>query len=351
MAKDILIYGGIHALSAGDFITAVDDLDEGEPLSVRINTPGGDPQASFGMISKIQEFDGEKIVRVDGQAYSAGFFLCCFADRVEALDVSRFMVHRAAFPEWFEQSDNFTDEMRGELAAINKTLMEAMKKSIDVKKFEAITGKKIKEIFSMDGIMDVFLTAQQAKQIGLIQKITKITPAAQHQISLWNQAPAIAAVHYDDDVNATAEVKIENQNQNKMTKDEFKKANPEAFAAMQKEAFDAGSKAGIEAGSKAGIEAEQKRVADWTEHISVDAEAVKAGIESGDPLEREQLTALIKKSVTTEGVATIEAEGTATADAGTTEPIEEKVEQTDGEKAMAEFEAKVDAKLNLKKAE
>jgi len=342
MAKDVLIYGGIFSFSAAEFISAVDNLEDGEPLSVRINTPGGDPQASFGMMSKIQEFEGEKIVRVDGQAYSAGFFMCCFADKVEALDVSRFMVHRAAFPEWFERSETlFTDELRAELDAINKLLMDAMKKSIDVKKFESITGRTIKEIFSMDSRVDVFLTAKEAKQIGLVKTIRKITPAARKQIAAWNETPSIAAVHYDDDTFDSNASSDENEKLNKnkvMTIEDFKKANPEAFKAMQSEAH------------AQGVKAEKERVATWMEHVEADASMVKAGIESGDELDREKLTALIRKSVAAEAVANLEKEGKETVAAGKTEPVEEsKDDQADADKAMAEFEAKIDGHLGIEK--
>jgi ATP-dependent protease ClpP protease subunit len=341
MAKDILIYGGIFTFSAAEFIRAIDELEDGEPLSVRINTPGGDPQSTFGMISKIQEFKGEKIVRVDGQAYSAGFFLCCFADKVEALDVSRFLVHRAAFPEWFERSETlFTPELRGELDAINKLLMDAMKKSIDVAKFESITGVTIKDIFSMDTRVDVFLTAQQAKQIGLVQKINKITPAATKQIAAWNSTPSIAAVHYDDDVNdfssSDDSISTDNKNQIKMTREEFKKANPEAFKAMQKESFNAG------------VNAEKKRIDEWMEHVGADAEMVKTGIASGKELDRETLTALITKSVTAGAVKDLEREGKETIDAGTTAPvIDANDTRTAAEKELADFEARINAKLGI----
>ena len=177
MPKELLIYGQIYSQSTIDFINGMNEIGEDDELSVRVSSEGGDVLYGFGMIAKFNEHKGSKIVKVDGKAYSMGLFFCAYADNVEALDTSKFLLHRAAYSEWFEDSVYFTPELKAQLVEVNKQLMDAFKAKVDVAKFEELKGVKLKDVFSMDSRIDVFLNAQEAKQIGLINKIVKITPA------------------------------------------------------------------------------------------------------------------------------------------------------------------------------
>src|SRR5277367_4860470 len=106
MPKDILIYGRIDAYTAAQFFKDINDAtenDESVTLNFRINTGGGEPEYGWGIAAKVNEVENKK-VKVDGKAYSWGTMACCYAEDVEALDVSQFMVHRAAYPEWFEST-------------------------------------------------------------------------------------------------------------------------------------------------------------------------------------------------------------------------------------------------------
>lgn len=343
MAKDILIYGDIYSFSAAEFIRSVDELGESDPLVVRINTNGGDPQSSFGMISKFQNHPGEKVVRVDGKAYSTGFFMCCFADNVVALDVSQFLIHRAAYPQWIESNaEYFTDEMKSNLKSINDSLLKALKAKIDVEAFENVTGTTLKEIFSMDSRKDVFIDAKQAKKIGLVSKIEPITPkmAASFESAYME---SMAAIFKDDKTtDASSGPLVESQeNQNfdniMITKEEFKKQNPEAFNAMNAEA------------KQTGIENEKTRVAAWMEHFDVDPVAVKAGIESGKDITMDEIKAFYKKQAEAEAKAeakgALENEGEAVEAIETNAPNENATEQTDVEA----FEKRIRTKLGLEK--
>jgi ATP-dependent protease ClpP protease subunit len=336
MAKDILIYGDVQTFMAAEFIRSVDELNESDPLVVRINTNGGDPQTSFGMIAKFQEFNGEKIVRVDGKAYSTGFFMCCFADNVEALDVSQFLIHRAAYPGWIESNpDYFTDDLKANLKTVNDSLLKALKSKIDVEAFEKISGTTLKEIFSMDSRKDVFIDAKQAKKIGLVSKINKITPTMAAEISN-SYAASMAAVYQPE--NPSAE--NQNKNQNKMNKEDFKKENPEAYKAIVKDS------------TEAGVKTETERVAAWMEHVEVDPQAVKKGIESGKEITKDEMKAFYKKAAQMEAKA--EAVEGLEAEAEKTEKVETDAPKEDanadaGLSELEAFEAKVDAKLGIEK--
>ncbi len=261
MPQEILLYGQVYAKSSIDFINGISAVSEDDDLVVRINTNGGDVLFGWGMVAKFNEFKGVKKIKVDGSAYSMGAYFLAYADaeNIEALDVSDFLIHRAGFPNWYE--DNYMSESEKEnLKTINSSLHDALKNRIDVNKFKEISGKTLKEVFSMDGRIDVFLTAQQAKQIGLIGKITKITPTKKAEISAINQR---IAANYTGGKNQNT-----NFNPSKMTKEEFKKEHPEAYVAIVNE----------------GITAERDRCGAYLAYITADKDAVIAGIKSGEPM-------------------------------------------------------------------
>ena len=57
MATEILLYSSIYSFSAESFIKEM-EAASGNDVVLRINTPGGDPQAGFGMIAKFAEHKG-----------------------------------------------------------------------------------------------------------------------------------------------------------------------------------------------------------------------------------------------------------------------------------------------------
>lgn len=340
MEKEILIYGPIYAFVAAEIVTQMDEIEASDTIVMRINTDGGNVLDGFSMAAKFNEFKGKKTIKVDGRAYSMGAFLCCFADEVVALDVSRFMIHRAAYPDWFEKSDLFTDEIKAELAEVNASLMASLKNRIDVKKFEEITGTKIKDVFSMDSRVDVFLSAKQAKQIGLVSKIEKITPKKRAEFAA--KFPQMAALYgseaeVENAVEASAE-ENENLNEkpNKMTVEDFKKKHPEAAAAMTASA------------EKAGAEKENKRVAAWLKFNEVDPAAVKAGIESGEEITKDDITKFVEAKVKAEAAANLEDDTTADDTTVETDKVDDNPEEKTAEQnALADFESKIDAALGI----
>tara|TARA_R110002167_G_scaffold24774_7_gene86679 strand:- start:2054 stop:2980 length:927 start_codon:yes stop_codon:yes gene_type:complete len=224
--NEVLIYSDIYSYTAEAFINAINAV-ESDSLVVRMDTNGGDPQAAFGMVAKFNEFEGEKLLKVDGRANSSGFFFVAMVENVEALEVSEFIVHRAAYSEFIESSEYFTDELKANLKTINDHLKKAFEKKVDIEAFEKIAGVNIKEIFSMDSRIDVKLTAKQAKQIGLIKKINKLTP---EMTALIDSKKFEVAANYKP----KPENKKEEQPkvEKKMTKEEFKKDHPEAYASV-----------------------------------------------------------------------------------------------------------------------
>lgn len=297
--SEILIYGGINSRTATDFINSMNE-NEGD-LTVRINTDGGEPEYGWGMVAKFKEFEGIKNVKVDGKAYSMGAFMCAYSDETTALDVSRFLIHRAAYPEWMEavyfdeSNSNFNAGLLENTKNINSSLEKALRNKIDVKKFEEIKGVKIKDIFSMESRIDVFLTAKEAKQIGLISKIENITPKKAAEI---NSAAKLAASYSEGITVESPKSKIIKSETNKnMNLEELKEKHPALYAKV------------LQTGVENGTEVEKERVNAWAKWREIDPEKAIAGIESGKALtmtdisdfQVSALKAVQKKGISDEG--------------------------------------------------
>ena len=330
--KEILFYGFIGTFSAEMFINDVSD-SEGKDITVRINSGGGDVQAGFGIIAKFQEFKGIKKIKVDGKAYSMAAFTCLYADNVEALDVSDFMFHRAAFPEFIENNKElFTDEMKAMLKRTNDDLRKAFEAKIDLEKFKEITGTSVDELFSMDSRVDVFLTSNEAKQVNLINKINKITP--ERSASIAAGVDLIAASYGEGTtkgvfipekvVAVKKEVKKINK---KMDLNELKAKHPELFAEAK----------------TIGAKEEKNRVQAWLEFSEIDPEAVSTGVESGEGISALDMSKFSKKVMMKATVTGVE--GSAAEPVKTTEPkIEEPTKEN---KAVADFETELYAELEI----
>lgn len=272
--NEFLIYGSINSFTSSEFIKSMNEADG--DITVRINSGGGEPDYGWGMVAKFKEYEGKKTVKVDGKAYSMGAFIAMYADNVEALDVSTFMVHRAAYPTWFEGSEYFTAELKENLTNINKSLEKAFKNKVNVEEFEKMKGVKVKDIFSMDDRVDVFLNAKEAKKIGLVSKVVKITPKKAAEIN--SNVQLAASVDTDLTVEAPkekpAKQDIQTQINTKMNKSELKEKHPELYA----EIF------GL------GVEQEKERVSAWAKWKDIDAKLTMEGIESGNDMKASDIS-------------------------------------------------------------
>jgi hypothetical protein len=200
-----------------------------------------------------------------------------------------------------EQSDYFTDALRGNLERINTSLKKALENKIDIPALEAIMeskpetkGKTFKDIFSMDGQLDVFLNAFEAKKIRLINKINKITPAKKAEIeSLMFE---VSALHNGFQIAAKKDPEI-NLNKNKMiTIETLKAEHPGVYAQI------------IALGVEQGVKQEKDRVTACLVFNEVDPAGVKAAIETGQPMTQTQMAEFAMKSFNKAALKTIEGE-------------------------------------------
>lgn len=322
MTKEVLIYGPIDYYSSTEFFKQVAEATEENPdgeIVYRINTGGGEPEYGWGIIAKIQETKNKRI-KVDGKAHSMGLFTMCYVDDVECLDVSQFLLHRAAYPSWFENDPSFfTDVLKSNLENVNASLEKSFRNKIDVASFEEMKGVKVKDIFSMDSRKEVILTAQEAKKIGLVKNIVKITPTKQAEI---NSHMAKIAAQYEGVAIAAEETK--NQN---MTIEKFQSEHPEIYAKIV----------------EVGVKKERDRVGAWMAFAEVDVKEVAKSIKEGAELSQTAMAEFSKKMFSNSRLGAIEGDNpTAVA---TTE-VKEK-EKTEKDKEVKAFMDGVDKYLKV----
>lgn len=292
MAKSILIYGSFGEYSATEFINNIDELLEessNSDLEVCINSNGGEVDYGWGMIYKFQQFPNNKKVVNHGKAYSMALYFNCYTEETSCLDVTEFLLHRAAYSEWVEKDPElFNEDRRKSLTAMNNKLRAAFEAKVDVEKFLNLKAMKdngytLDDIFSLDNRIDIRFNAKEAKSIGLVKNIINITPKIQSEIEANFK---IAAQYNDGNRGAKTDInKNKPLNNKKMTKSELKAAHPEVYNEIYND------------GVTAGVAAEKDRVEAIMVFADVDSEIVKTAIASGKDLTKAQTNELLLKAV------------------------------------------------------
>lgn len=324
---EILLYGGFDAESVAEFIGEINEavaLNPSDTINVRVNTPGGSPEYGWGAVAKFAELKNKSVV-VDGKAHSMGLYFCCYTEDATCLDVTEFCLHRAAYPSWFEKDPNLFDEAtKGNLERINTSLRKAFENKVDAKKFEEVKGVKLKDIFSMDSRIDCFITAKEAKQIGLVNKIVTITPQKKAEIESLLQAKK-------GFVEIAANTNSNNNKMENLTLVELQAKFPAVFA----EAV------------AIGVRKEKARVEAWAMFADVDAKAVTEGIKSGEECSTAKGFEFMQKKFSAASLATIESQAApATTNTAPVEGSPEAIKAAKEAKEKAEKSAAFEAELN-----
>ncbi len=308
MKKAVNLYFAIFNYTA-DYIVNTMEEYEGDEFTMRINSPGGDVFAGYGLCSKMREMDAKVIAKVDGIAASMAGLILLFADEVHMGTQARIMIHRAD-----ARVDN--EEQQAFLDGVNSDLKEMLKERIDGEKLKELKGVTLRQIFDPKQRLDVWLSAKEAKDIGLVDKVIKLKPSKIN--ALENFMPSIAAMGYSTpEINQEIETKTPigamespvEQIQTKtesMTAEEFQMKHPDAYKAITKKA----------------AKAELDRVNAWLKFVEVDAEAVKKGIEGGGPIGQADYADFMAKLAKATATANLAAEGAATAGKTTTDDVE-----------------------------
>lgn len=138
MAKKIIpVYTYIDGFLAERIATSISEAERfGDSIELRVSTGGGSVEQGWAILSLLQDFTGDKVIKVDGRALSMGAMMCLYADKVEALDVSQFMIHRASWGGWIENSEWYTEDMKKSLDQVNSALKAKMKSKLDADAFK-----------------------------------------------------------------------------------------------------------------------------------------------------------------------------------------------------------------------
>lgn len=311
--KEILLYTPIWSFVAETIINQMEEA-KGMDITMRMNTPGGGVLNGYGVLAKMKEVqaEGRKVnIKIDGAAMSMGAQFLLYGDKVTALDVSQIMIHRA---DMLVE----TDEDKAYLKRINNDLQSKMLKRVDSQKLKELKGYSVEEMFASEKRVDIYLTAKEAKQIGLVDEIVKLDP---------KEAKAFSDKYFA--TAAQQEVIIDNKKPEiKMTLQELKEKHPSVFAEAKQE----------------GVNAERDRVGAFMAFVDVDPKAVADGIKKGDSITQTLMAELSRKAMSAEALKKIEGENPA--DVNTNEA--EAKAKTEKQKEIDAFEKEVNLLLKRK---
>lgn len=310
MPKEILLYTDFYRFTAEEFVREM-NASMGEKVVVRLFSSGGNPEAGYAMIAKMQEH-GKVSLKVDGYAHSMAAFMLTYAEDVEVLDISEFVFHRAAYYD----ETNLTESEVKDLNRINTFLRKGLENKVGAEKFQSVTGVSLDELFSMNSRIDVSVTAEQAKEMGLISSINPVSERMMTAIHKREKMQASATKRLEVEAKATVEkpqqkvsIKINN-----MTVDQLRSENPGLYNEVL----------------ALGVAQEKDRAGAWLAFVDIDPEAVAKGINEGKALSQTATAEFIKKGMSAQALSNIEGDST---------KVEAKKEEE--EKAKTEQEAKV----------
>lgn len=329
MPKEILFYNYIYGYTADQAMKELSAVGNSD-LSCRFNGDGGEVRYAWGVLTKLKEIKGKKVFKNDGEANSMYAFAFCYNDNNEATDVATFCFHRASYGDWYEnESGLMTETQRQELVDKNAKLRLAMEAKLNVPMFEKITGTTLNALFSMDSRIDVTLTAKQAFDCGLINRIVELTPELSNEIQAYSQSVITA---FGNKLKIAAHA--DNSNKTTMTVEELKSKHPETYKAI------------FAKGVKRGIEKEYERAEILFGFAETSPEKALQAFKSKAPISAAQNNEFLMAQIQKAAVKTIEGES---AGAVTTIAANEKPGATgkaaEDAKAKAEFEAAMNKQM------
>lgn len=311
MPSEIYLYSPIYSEIAQRIAEQIESMMD-EEITLRVNSPGGSVFAGWSIAAKMAEHGNVHLI-IDGAAMSMAMSLFPYAKSVTATDVAQFMMHRA---DMFV----YTDEEKQLLARINKDMLAKYKSKVDAELFKSITGLSLEEVFSSEDRKDIYLSAKQAKQIGLVDKITKLNPVDLKAYE--SRVFDIAATGPMDPPKPEPKNPI-----NTMTLEEIKAQNPAVFAQI----------------IALGVAQEKDRVGAWMAFQSIDPEAVATGIEGTDAPSATAVAKFQAKAISANLKSEVES--------GSAKPIATNAEATaltEDQKKIKDFQSEVNKNLGIK---
>jgi ATP-dependent Clp protease, protease subunit len=162
-------YGGVSAEGFAKILAGMTG-----PVTVKINSPGGDVFGGRAMAAAIRGYDGEVTVQIDGYAASAASTVAIAGDKVMAGPDAMMMIHRA----WTITLGNMNDHLD------TASLLEKIDSTIA----DAYTAKAGGDADAWLDAMtqETWYTAAEALDAGLIDEIMSPAPKSTSNAVQWD---------------------------------------------------------------------------------------------------------------------------------------------------------------------
>jgi len=131
----------------------------GNPIRIIINSPGGECFAGAAIYNALAQYQGRKIVRVDGVAASMASIIAMVGDEIYMSPGSTMMIHRPSVGAW----GNIEDLKK----AIN--MLEALEETM-IPIYQERTGLSKEEVFALLD-KETWLSPEQAVELGFADKL------------------------------------------------------------------------------------------------------------------------------------------------------------------------------------
>ena len=94
MPNEIKIFGEVgEQVTADEIRNLLDSMDQTEPLTVRIDSPGGDVRQGFAIYTALKNYPGKKTAIVESSAFSIASYIPMACDEIEMASNGYFMIH------------------------------------------------------------------------------------------------------------------------------------------------------------------------------------------------------------------------------------------------------------------
>ena len=307
--KELFLYDGFYSFTIETLISKMKEAGDDSDITIRVNSGGGSVFAGWGLVGEMQKRKGKTTLSIDGNASSMAFITALFADKVTCLSTTKFGVHRA---DMYVE----TDDEKKMLSDTNNAIRSAFESKLNEEAFTNITGKTFDQIFTESPRPTVWLSADDAVAIGLVNQedVLVLTPKIAADLSS-KIVMHMGAYEEEPESKQTSNNK---NNDKKMEAQEIKAITDEATAK------------------------EKARVDAWMVFAEIDLAKVKAGIDSGKEISAKEINEFLLAQSNAKNLDKIER-----ASAETVKTPEELKAQEQAE--LEAEEAALEAELGLKK--
>lgn len=241
--NEILLYFVLYPYYAEEIVEKIIEAGD-SAYTIRMGTDGGDIDAGRNVVSRMQESKGVKTCIIDSKAFSMGAFMLPFFDVVKAYSHARIMLHKAAYEAYHEPSD---EDLR-QLKVINDQFKAQLIK-------RGVNQDIIDRVFEADVRNDVYLSAQEAMDAGLVDEVLELDIVGRKKLDARMMTTIAACASKFKDIypesNDDGGGNSININSKKMTLEELQVKHPGLLAQV----------------IAMGVAQELKRVKAWATHL------------------------------------------------------------------------------------